>query len=105
MFLSSRRVTAGWIASVLVSFTLLFVIPAHAAQAHRKCCVWRVTNAKAPFYMVGSIHALSKNDYHLPVAYEIAQKDSKRILLEFDPTRHVAFGSNSADRRKIPQGT
>jgi len=105
MFLSSRRTPGGWIASVLLSLTLLFVIPAHAAQAHRKCCVWRVTNAKAPFYLVGSIHALSKNDYPLPAAYEIALKDSTRILLEFDPTRHVEFERKFAAAGKYPPGT
>jgi len=40
---------------------------------------------------VGSIHVLSKNDYPLAAPYEIALKDSKRFLFEFDPTRHVEF--------------
>src|SRR5947208_6038680 len=104
MFLSSRRSPGGWIASVLLGLTLLFVIPAHAAQAHRKCCVWRVTNAKAPFYLVGSIHALSKNDYPLPAAYEIALRDSKRIVLEFDPSRHAEFEKKFEAAAKYPPG-
>src|SRR6266566_7886189 len=104
MFLSSRRVTAGWIASVLVSFTLLFVLPAHAAQTHRKCCVWRVTNAKAPFYLVGSIHALSRKDYPLPRPYELALKDARRLLFEFDPNRGLAFEKKLAAAGKYPPG-
>src|SRR5262249_36527712 len=49
------------------------------------------TNAKAPFYLVGSIHALSKKDYPLPQPYEIALEDSRRLLFEFNPTRHAEF--------------
>src|SRR5438874_5158995 len=104
MFLSSRRSPGGWIASVLLGLSLLFVIPAHAAQAHRKCCVWRVTNAKAPFYLVGSIHALSKNDYPLPQPYEIALKDSTRLLFEFDPTRHAEFEKKFEAAARYPRG-
>ena len=50
-----------------------------------------MTNAGAPFYLVGSIHALSKKDYPLPSPYELALRESKRIVLEFDPSRHAEF--------------
>ena len=42
------------LATLLISSTSAF-----AATA----CVWRVTNAPAPFYLVGTIHALSGKDY------------------------------------------
>ena len=104
MFLSPRRNTCCWVISLLLGVTLLFAPPAHAAQKFRKCCVWRVTNAKAPFYLVGSIHALSKNDYPLPAPYEIALRDSKRLLLEFDPNRHVEFEKKFEAAGKYPPG-
>jgi hypothetical protein len=63
-----------------------------------------VTNAKAPFYLVGSIHALSKNDYPLPAPYEIALKDSKRLLFEFDPNRHAEFEKKFEAVGKYPPG-
>lgn len=63
-----------------------------------------MTNAKAPFYLVGSIHALSKNDYPLPGPYEIALKDSKRFLFEFDPNRHVEFEKKFEAAGKYPPG-
>ena len=63
-----------------------------------------MTNAKAPFYLVGSIHALSKNDYPLPRAYEIALRESKRFLFEFDPNRHVEFEKKFAAAGKYPRG-
>jgi uncharacterized protein len=91
MFSSIRRTTGDWIMFVLCSVAVLFAIPAHAVQARPKCCVWRVTNAKAPFYLVGSVHTLGEDDYPLPAPYEIALKDGKRFLFEFDPTRQAEF--------------
>jgi uncharacterized protein len=104
MFLSPRRVTYFWITSLLVVLTLLSAIPARAAQRFPRCCVWRVTNAKTSFYLVGSIHALSNKDYPLPVPYEIALKNSKRFLFEFDPNKHVEFEKKFAAAGKYPPG-
>jgi uncharacterized protein len=104
MFLSPRRNTCFRITSLLIGSTLLFTIPVRAAQRLPKCCVWRVTNAKAPFYLVGSIHALSKKDYPLPTPYEIALRDSKRFLFEFDPKKHVEFEKKFAAAGKYPPG-
>src|SRR5947208_5891825 len=91
MFWSCRRLPSCCVISLLLGLTLLFAVPVRAAQTFPKCCVWRVTNAKAPFYLVGSIHALSKKDYPLPAPYELALKNSRRFLFEFDPSRHVEF--------------
>jgi uncharacterized protein YbaP (TraB family) len=63
-----------------------------------------VTNAKAPFYLVGSIHALSKKDYPLPAPYELALKNSRRFLFEFDPSRHVEFEKKFETAGKYPRG-
>jgi uncharacterized protein len=104
MFLSPQRTACFRITSLLIGSTLLFAIPARAAQRLPKCCVWRVTNAKAPFYLVGSIHALSKNDYPLAAPYEIALRDSKRFLFEFDPNRHVEFEKKFESAGKYPPG-
>jgi uncharacterized protein YbaP (TraB family) len=104
MFSSCRRIPPCWITSLLLGVTLLFAVPVHAAQRFPKCCVWRVTNAKAPFYLVGSIHALSKKDYPLPAPYEIALKNSRRFLFEFDPNRHVEFEKKFEAAGKYPRG-
>ncbi len=104
MFLPFLRRIAGWVASVLLIFAIVFAIPARAADALPKCCVWRVTNAKAPFYLVGSIHALSQKDYPLPTPYEIALRDTQRLLFEFDPTRHVEFEKKFEAAAKYPPG-
>ena len=104
MFLSPRQITCSRITSLAFGIAVLFAIPAHATQRFPKCCVWRVTNAKAPFYLVGSIHALSKNDYPLPAPYETALRNSKRFLFEFDPTKHVEFEKKFEAAGKYPPG-
>jgi uncharacterized protein len=63
-----------------------------------------VTNAKAPFYLVGSIHALSKKDYPLPQPYDLALNDSSRFLFEFDPNLHAEFQKKFEAAAKYPRG-
>src|SRR5881628_1088796 len=104
MFLPTRRICGVWIALVLLGLTPLSANAVSPAQKFPKCCVWRVTNAKAPFYLVGSIHALSKKDYPLPAPYEIALKNSRRFLFEFDPSRHVEFEKKFEAAGKYPRG-
>src|SRR6267378_4713090 len=104
MFLSCRRIPSCWITLLLLGLTLLFAVPVRAAQTFPKCCVWRVTNAKTPFYLVGSIHALSKKDYPLPAPYQIALKNSRRFLFEFDPNRHVEFEKKFEAAGRYPRG-
>ena len=104
MLLSPRRHSCCWTTLLLLCVTLLFAIPARAAQKFPRSCVWRVTNAKAPFYLVGSIHALSKNDYPLHAPYEIALRHSRRFLFEFDPNRHVEFEKKFEAAGRYPRG-
>jgi uncharacterized protein len=105
MFFPVRRAASGPIA-LLVALTLIPLATQAASQGKKfpKCCVWRVTNAKAPFYLVGSIHALSKKDYPLPKPYDMALEDSTRFLFEFDPTRHVEFQKRFEAAAKYPPG-
>src|SRR5438046_3785399 len=105
MFLSCRRIPSCWITSLLLGVTLLFAAPVRAARTLPKSCVWRVTNAKAPFYLVGSIHALSKKDYPLPAPYEVALRNSRRFVFEFDPNRGAEFERKFEAAAKYPPGT
>ena len=104
MFLPARRICGAWIALLLLGLTPLSAIAGSPAQKLSKSCVWRVTNAKAPFYLVGSIHALSKSDYPLPSPYEVALRDSKRFVFEFDPNRHAEFERKFEAAAKYPPG-
>src|SRR5215470_8622942 len=105
MFFPGRSATHGPIALlVAVILTPLAMDAAPQSKKFPKCCVWRVANAKAPFYLVGSIHALSKKDYPLPKPYDIALKSSTRFLFEFDPTRHEEFQRKFEAAAKYPPG-
>src|SRR5260370_2192173 len=104
MFLRVQRNAGVWIASLLFSTVALIANTAGATEALPKCWVWRVTNAKAPFYLVGSVHALDRNDYPLPSPYELALKDAKRLLFEFNPSRAAEFDKKFAAAGKYPPG-
>jgi uncharacterized protein len=58
---------------------------AEDAQAGGKHCLWRVTNAKAPVYLLGSIHSLRSSDYPLAPVIEDAVKQSREFWFEIDP--------------------
>src|SRR5215510_494796 len=105
MFFPVRRPLGGLIA-LLIALILAPVATDAAPHGKKfpKCCVWRVTNAKTPFFLVGSIHALSKKDYPLPKPYDIALKSSNRFLFEFDPTRHEEFQKKFEAAAKYPAG-
>src|SRR5216110_303816 len=104
MFLPTRRAFGVWIALSLLGIAPLSAIAVSPAQKFPKACVWRVTNAKASFYLVGSIHALSKSDYPLPSPYEIALRDSKRFVFEFDPNHAAEFERKFEAAAKYPRG-
>ncbi|WP_372626762.1 TraB/GumN family protein [Arsukibacterium sp.] len=46
--------------------------------------VWKVTKEGQHFYLAGTIHLLSKNDYPLPSAYDTAFAASSELLFETD---------------------
>ena len=105
MFFPNRRASLGPIALFLaLTLTPLAMDASPQSKKFPKCCVWRVTNAKAPFYLVGSIHALSKKDYPLPKPYDVALKDSSRFVFEFDPSQHAEFQKKFEAAAKYPPG-
>lgn len=80
--------------------------PAAAVDSRKlpKCCVWRITNAKAPVFLVGSIHSLGPEDYPLPAAYEVALNASDRLVFEYNPTQNEEFQKKFAAAGKYPPG-
>ena len=60
--------------------------------AHAKVPVWKVTSGDQHMYLGGTIHLLSKEDYPLPEAFEIAYDGAEDIWLETD-----AAAMNSPD--------
>jgi uncharacterized protein len=86
---------------LVLSFALLtFIGSANAAT----CFVWKVTNAKAPFYMVGTVHALSGSDYPLPKGYDEALRNSQRLVFEITPDRKSDFPEKFDIAATYPKG-
>lgn len=69
-------------------------------------CVWRVTNAAAPCYLVGTIHALSGRDYPLPAPYYQALKEARQFYFEVapDPKSEADFGKKWEVATTYPEG-
>src|ERR1700732_3752688 len=88
--------------SLLALVTALFV-PATVAQAGT-CCVWRITNVSHPFYLVGTVHALSGNDYPLPAPYTQALHDSQKLIFEIKPDPQSDFPDKFDIASTYPKG-
>src|SRR5437764_13615448 len=57
------------------------------AAAQRKQFLWRVVNAPAPFYLIGSMHALRRDDYPTDLGeFNRAIDQSQKFIYERDPT-------------------
>jgi uncharacterized protein YbaP (TraB family) len=85
------------------SLALAFMLVGSSASA-ATCCVWRVTNAPAPFYLVGTVHSLSSTDYPIPAGYDQALRDSKRLVFEMTPDPQSAFPRKFARAAAYPKG-
>jgi uncharacterized protein YbaP (TraB family) len=94
------RVARGVSLAMLIGTAASFATPAPAT----KHFVWRVTNLPVPFYLVGSIHNLSRGDYPLPEAYRRALADSRRLLFEYNPRQREAVARKFREAAKYPAG-
>jgi len=65
-------------------FVTLFFILAFAPPSLAKAPVWKVSKGEDFLYLGGTVHVLSKRDYPLPTAFEIAYKNADDIVLETD---------------------
>jgi uncharacterized protein len=86
---------------------LAFLLPpiSLSAAAPEKHCVWRVTNVRAPFYLVGSFHNLRGDDYPLAAVYRKALADSQRLVFEYDPAQRDLFSAKFRAAGRCPPGT
>jgi uncharacterized protein len=97
--IKSRSPWVCLVCVLLVSIPCSVPLPARAATA----CVWRVTNAPAPFYLVGTIHALSGKDYPLPKAYAEALQNSQQFFFEIAPDPKDNFAKLFAASAAYPK--
>ncbi len=100
------RRRSGITASIGASGCILLAVCRLAAAevaSNGKHCLWRVTNARAPFYLLGSVHALQPSDYFRTPVIEEAIKQSQQIWFEVDP-KDESFGEKLRDAAKLPKG-
>ncbi len=64
--------------------TLSLGASTHAQENTSKGHVWKVTKNGKTNYLGGSVHALRKSDYPLPLAYDMALKNADNIIFETD---------------------
>ena len=69
-----------------------------------KHCLWRVTNASAPVYLLGSIHSLRKKDYPLPAVIEQAMQESQQFYFEYDPRGDDELDKKLVAAAVLPKG-
>ena len=85
---------AALVAGTATIFVFASGLAAAEVAASAKHCLWRVTNARAPFYLLGSVHALQRSDYDEALAVEEAVKQSQLILFEVDPKEDQTFAKS-----------
>jgi uncharacterized protein YbaP (TraB family) len=78
--------------------------PAPSKSSGGKHCLWRITNAKAPVYLLGSVHKMRSGDYPLAAAVEQAIQQSQQFYFEIDPKRDDEFGRKLKTAAKLPHG-
>jgi uncharacterized protein YbaP (TraB family) len=90
--------------SAFLGFCVLSAASLASAAGGGKHCLWRVTNAKAPFYLLGSIHALRASDYPLASVINDAIDQSHRFLFEVNPKDEYKFGQLVKSAATYPVG-
>jgi len=84
---------------------LTIVLAAIPETVHAGTCfVWRVTNTKAPCYLVGTLHALSAHDWPVPKGYYQALQGSKRLVFEMKPGPQSQFPAKFVRAATYPKG-
>jgi uncharacterized protein YbaP (TraB family) len=71
---------SGLICSSLTGLMLLM----NSSQASAKAPVWKVSRGDDYLYLGGTIHVLSKKDYPLPKAFDVAFNSADELIFEID---------------------
>jgi uncharacterized protein YbaP (TraB family) len=96
------------IAACIAVNGLLFLgvcpLSATDTSSNSKHCLWRITNARAPFYLLGSVHSLQRTDYERVPLIEEVIKQSQQIWFEVDPKEDQAFAKKLGEAARLPRG-
>lgn len=91
-------------AASLISCSAASAAPQPIKSGGGKHCLWRVTNVKVPFYLLGSIHRLSDSDYPLPSVMDQAIAEAQQFYFEYDPHRDDDLERKLLAAAKLPHG-
>jgi uncharacterized protein YbaP (TraB family) len=95
-------------AVVATTISLLSFSAAQPAELSKsgggRHCLWRITNAKASFFLLGSIHSLHDTDYPLPGVMEQAINQSQQFYFEIEPNRMDDFHRKLEAGSHLPHG-
>jgi uncharacterized protein YbaP (TraB family) len=86
---------------VLLSLSRLAGSEINSGSKH---CLWRITNARAPFYLLGSIYSLQRSDYDAVPVIEQAIRQSQKIVFEVDPKEDGVFATKLRAAARLPRG-
>ena len=98
----SRILASVGVAGII--FVFVSGLAAAEVAASVKHCLWRVTNARAPFYLLGSVHVLQRSDYDTAPVIEQAIRQSQKILFEIDPKESEIFTRKFREAARLPRG-
>ncbi len=92
--------------SIVLGEILIAISSLQAAETGStgKHCLWRISNARAPFYLLGSVHALQRTDYQRVPGIEEAIKQSQQVFFEVDPKEDEVFAKKLSETARLPRG-
>ena len=99
-----RSRTLGFVAGSGLAFFSACALFAASGSPNGRHCLWRITNVPAPFYLLGSVHALQASDYFRTPVIDEAIKQSQQILFEFDPKDEATLAQKLREAAKLPNG-
>lgn len=90
-----------------IFITIFFAILTLSNSAWSKSPVWKVSDQDNYFYLGGTVHLLSKQDYPLPTAFDTAYADSEVLVTETDMTviQNLQFQQSMLKRLMYQDGT
>src|SRR6266487_303293 len=100
----SRSQLVGCFSALAIVLLAIPRLPAQDVASKGKHCLWRVTNAKAPFYLLGSVHSLQRTDYERVPEIEEAIKQCQQILFEVDPKQDAICAEKLTEAARLPRG-
>jgi uncharacterized protein YbaP (TraB family) len=75
----------SWIILFATLFALAGDLSPAATTTQPRHFLWRVVNAPAPFYVVGSMHELRRSDSHVATEFNKEIDQSQKFIFERDP--------------------